>query len=137
MYRFNDFSYLYVEDDESSRKVISLIMVQVMGVERLTIFEDSHNFAERLAALPVPPDVILLDIHVKPLSGFDLLKLVRESPDHCLKPVIALTASVMNEEVIRLRASGFDGAIAKPLRYQTFPDLLTRVLRGEQIWHVA
>lgn len=137
MYRFNDFSYLYVEDDESSRKVISLIMVQVMGVERLTIFEDSHNFAERLAALPEPPAVILLDIHVQPLSGFELLKLVRESSDHSQIPVVALTASVMNDEVIRLRASGFDGAIAKPLRYQTFPDLLTKILRGDKVWHVA
>jgi CheY-like chemotaxis protein len=134
---FNEFSYLYIEDDESSRKVIHLIMQQVMGVERLTIFEDSHNFMERLAALPEPPDVILLDIHVRPLSGFEMLKLLRQSPEHCLKPIIALTASVMNEEIIQLRASGFDGAIAKPLRYQTFPDLLTKILRGEQVWHVA
>ena len=100
-------------------------------------FEDSRDFAERLAALPQPPDVILLDIHVPPLSGFEMLNILRHSPDHCLKPVIALTASVMNEEIIKLRAGGFDGAIAKPLRYQTFPDLLTRVLRGEQVWHVA
>jgi hypothetical protein len=35
-----------------------------------------------------------------------------------------------------LRDAGFDGVIAKPLDYDTFPNALARILKGEQVWHI-
>jgi hypothetical protein len=35
-----------------------------------------------------------------------------------------------------LKEAGFDGVIAKPLDYDTFPNVLHRILKGEQVWHV-
>src|SRR5690242_21427523 len=48
-------------------------------------------------------------------NGFQMLQMVREDSVYCDTKVVALTASVMNEEVERLRKSGFDGAIGKPI----------------------
>ena len=133
----NDYAYLYVEDDPFSREIMQMLMENVMDVRNLTMFDDSANFIDHLKSLQPIPDVILLDIHVKPHSGFEMLKLVREDPAYQNSKVIALTASVMNEEVAKLRESGFDAAIAKPLSMQTFPDMIARVMSGETVWYVA
>jgi CheY-like chemotaxis protein len=134
---FQQNSFLYVEDDSSSRMVMQLIMQKAMKVNNLVIFENSHDFMARVKALLQPPQVALLDIHVRPYDGFTMLEMLRADPDYQNTKIIALTASVTNEEVERLRTSGFDGAIGKPLRVSTFPGLLVRILNGETIWHIA
>lgn len=130
-------AYLYVEDDPLSREVMQMIMGMAMGVEKLTIFEDSQHFMARVKALPEPPKVFLLDIHMQPHSGFDMLKMLREDLAYADATILALTASVMNEEVEQLKRSGFNGAIGKPLSVHTFPALLERALAGETLWHIV
>ena len=129
--------FLYVEDDASNRKVMQLIIQKALETDELAIFENSANFMARVKALPRNPHVALLDIHVHPHDGFAMLKMLRSDPDYQNTKIIALTASVTNEEVEKLRTSGFDGAIGKPLRVSTFPALLVRILNGETIWHIA
>jgi len=48
-----------------------------------------------------------------------------------------MTASVMNEEVHRLRTCGFDGCLAKPIDFDSFPEALNRILSGEKIWRIV
>jgi CheY-like chemotaxis protein len=129
--------YLYVDDDPPSRRVVELILRRAMGVETLFLFDTSQDFMPRLLALPRHPDLILLDIHMRPQDGFALLGEIRRDPVHCLDRVVAVTASVMNEEISRLRTSGFDGVLGKPLTMSEFPSLIRRILDGETIWHVS
>jgi CheY-like chemotaxis protein len=129
--------YLYVDDDMPSRVGMKMIFSRVLGIEGLTTFDESSNFLERVKALEPLPDVILLDIHIKPLNGFEMLALLRGDPMLQASLVIALTASVMNEEIATLRESGFNGTIAKPINVLNFQDLLARIIQGESIWHIA
>jgi CheY-like chemotaxis protein len=126
---------LYVEDEPSSRKVMRMI-AKDMGLENLTLFEDSSDFMARVAALPLKPQIIFLDIHVKPHTGFEMLKMLRDSGQYTGVPIVAMTASVMNEEVGQLRTAGFDGCLAKPIDIDTFPDTVRRILAGEVIWRI-
>jgi CheY-like chemotaxis protein len=126
---------LYVEDEPRSRKVMRMI-ASSMGLSNAIIFEDSTDFLSRVRSLPSRPDVILLDIHVKPYSGFEMLKMLRQSDQFEGTPIVAVTASVMNEEVAQLRTAGFDGCLAKPLDMDTFPDTLDRIINGEMIWRI-
>lgn len=128
---------LYVEDDPRSRKVMEVILVKQMGITELSIFEDSTDFLFRVEALDPAPTLILLDIHVTPFDGFQMLELLRQTERWTTTPVVALTASVMNEEVQRLREAGFDSCIAKPVNMKTFPDYVQRILHGEQIWNIV
>jgi CheY-like chemotaxis protein len=128
---------LYVEDDPRSRKIMHMLLSAEMDIEHITIFEDSADFVQRLQSIQPQPNIILLDIHVKPYTGFEMLAMVRQLPDFQDTPVIALTASVMNEEVQHLRDSGFQGVIAKPVDIDTFPKLLNRILDGEIIWRIV
>jgi len=127
---------LYVEDDPSNRLVMKLLVEKTLHAKSYVIFEDSADFISRLRDLTVRPDIILLDIHVSPFNGFQMLKMIREDSVYCDTKVVALTASVMNEEVERLRKSGFDGAIGKPITLSAFPVVIERILNGESIWQV-
>lgn len=128
---------LYVDDDAPSRKLMRLLLSGRMKLPDVTIFEDSQDFLGRVNGLNMKPDVIFLDIHVKPYSGFDMLKTLRAMEWTQGKPIVALTASVMNEEVQTLRMAGFNGCLAKPINLNTFPDTFQRILRGETIWNIV
>src|SRR5436190_1983499 len=127
---------LYVEDDPQSRKLMSMLLKGRMKLPHVTILEDSNNFLTNMDALDPKPDVILLDIHMKPYSGFEMLTMLRELSWASRTPIVALTASVMNEEVQRLRSIGFNGCLAKPIDLETFPDTLQRIVDGETIWRI-
>lgn len=128
--------FLYVEDDETSRMVMEVLLPYWDRPYELTLFENSANFIQKLEGLSSQPDIIFLDIHMKPFTGFEMLEMIRKHPIFNTITVVALTASVMNEEINRLKSSGFNGAIAKPLNRSAFPELLTRICAGEAIWHV-
>jgi CheY-like chemotaxis protein len=129
-------SVLYVEDDPQSREVMELLLRSELGLSNITIFEDSTDFMARVERLRLKPDIILLDIHMHPYTGFEMLEMLREQGAWSSVPVIALTASVMNEEVQQLKLAGFNGVIAKPIDLDTFPDALQRVLNGQQVWRI-
>lgn len=127
----------YVEDDPSSIKIMKLIVENVMKISSLTIFKGSEGFPESLNRLDKIPDIFLLDIHITPYDGFDMLAILRADKRFKKSKIIAVTASVMGEEVDQLKQSGFDGAISKPLNIQTFPDLIARVMKGETVWFIS
>lgn len=128
---------VYVEDDENSIFVMKMVVERVMKLPTLYILQSSVDFAQKVKDLGVIPDLFMLDIQIKPYNGFELLSMLRGDPLFSKSKVIALTASVTNEEVSLLTSGGFDGAIAKPLDINAFPDLIARILKGEQVWYIA
>lgn len=134
---FTNESVLYVEDDPASRRVMEVFLNYVLKVAHATIWENSEDFVRRLNALDPAPTLILLDIHVDPHTGFEMLSMIREQAAHRETTVIALTASVMNDEIRQLRDAGFDGAVAKPIDQNTFAETLQRIKAGERIWYIG
>jgi CheY-like chemotaxis protein len=127
---------LYVEDDYRSREVLPMVERLYPQEFRITMFEDSRDFQAQLLNLDPKPDLILLDIHVKPHTGFEMLDMIRSDPVYDQTPIVALTASVMSEEIITLKASGFTGILSKPVNLDDFPSLVQRIMRRETVWHV-
>lgn len=132
-----DPTILYVEDDPFSRLVMELLLTRGMNLHDVTIFESSENFMVRLGAMPHKPTLIFLDIHMQPHDGFALLKMLRTHSDYRDTRIVALTASVMNEEVEALRTAGFDGVLAKPINQTEFPNTLRRIMNGERVWVIT
>jgi len=128
---------VYVEDDENSIIVMKMVVERVMGLPNLHVLQSRADFVEQVKELGVVPDVFLLDIHMKPYGGIELLSMLRNDPQFDKSRVIALTASVTNEEIALLKRGGFDGAIAKPLNIEAFPDLISKIMNGEQVWYIA
>ena len=128
---------VYVEDDENSIFVMKMVVERVMKLPTLYVLQSRADFVQQVKGLGVVPDVFMLDIQMKPYDGVELLSLLRGDPQFKKSKVIALTASVTNEEVSLLKSGGFDGAIGKPLNIEVFPDLIARIISGEQVWYIA
>lgn len=128
---------VYVEDDEASIAVMKAIVERVMKLKTLHVLQNRSDFMQQVEQIGVTPDIFLFDIQMEPYDGFELLTMLRNDPDYKESKVVALTASVMSEEVARLKRRGFDGAIAKPLNIQAFPDLITRIMDGESVWYIV
>ena len=128
---------VYVEDDENSIFVMKMVVERVMKLPTLHVLQSRADFVQQVKGLGVVPDVFLLDIQMKPYDGVELLSMLRKDPQFKSSKIIALTASVTNEEVLLLKSGGFDGAIAKPLNIEAFPDLIARIINGEQVWYIA
>lgn len=131
-----DTHILYVEDDPLSREVMEFLLVRGLKFKHVSIFEDSHDFMKRLQVLSHRPQLIFLDIHMQPYDGFDMLKMLRAHDAYQDIRTVALTASVMNDEIQQLKQAGFDGVLSKPLDHEAFPQILDRILNGERIWYI-
>jgi CheY-like chemotaxis protein len=125
---------LYVEDDPFSREIMAMLFKYDLGLSNFTIWEDSNNFEVRLQCLSPPPNIIFLDIHMNPITGFEMLEILRRTDVYMDACVVALTASVMNDEIQRLKEAGFNGAIAKPIDQDAFPEVFRRIADGEEVW---
>ena len=128
---------VYVEDDENSILVMKMVVERVMGLPTLHVLQSRADFIQQVKELGVVPDIFLLDIQMKPYGGIELLAMLRGDSNFKKSKVIALTASVTNEEVSLLKSSGFDGAISKPLNIEIFPDLIARIINGDSVWHIS
>ena len=128
---------VYVEDDENSILVMKMVVERVMRLPRLHVLQSRADFVQQVRELEIVPDIFLMDIHMKPYDGFELLSMLRSDSQFEASKVIAITASVTNEEVALLKGGGFDGAIAKPLNIEAFPGLISKIMNGEQVWHIV
>jgi CheY-like chemotaxis protein len=128
--------FLYIEDDLFSREIMSLLLVDMLGFKQVTIFEDSTDFEKKLNELSPVPDIIFVDIHMEPINGFKILEIIRQHDKFDSSKVVALTASVMNEEVLLLKEAGFNGGIAKPVNSDSFPETINRIMIGENVWQI-
>jgi CheY-like chemotaxis protein len=61
------------------------------------------------------PDIVLLDIGMPKLDGFDVIRKVREDPSLADLPVLAVTAYAMSGDREKGLAAGFDGYLSKPI----------------------
>ena len=129
-------AFLYVEDDPLSRKVIQILLTRELGYSNVAFIENSANFLEKMHALPAIPDVIFLDIQLRPFDGYKMLEMLRAEPLYQKVTIIAMTANVMSYDVENLQRAGFSGLIGKPVMKDVFPQLVAKILAGEPVWYV-
>jgi len=115
---------LIVEDNERNLKLVRDVL-QAKGYATLeagTAEEGLKLARERSPAL------ILMDIHLPGMSGIEALKALRADAATAAIPVIAITASVMQESVREVMAAGFNAPIEKPINVLGFLDTVRSIL---------
>ena len=116
---------LYVEDNPSNIALMRHV-VAALGPIQLHAAENGH---EGLAlARDLRPDVILLDINLPGLSGFELKARLDADPLTRGLPVLALSASAMPGDIKRGREAGFRDYLTKPLDIPALAAALNRAL---------
>ena len=76
------------------------------------------------------PDVILLDIGLPVMDGYQVLAELRKDPSTAAIPVVALTAYAMAADEHRAREAGFDGFLPKPIEVRTLAQSITAILEA-------
>jgi CheY-like chemotaxis protein len=102
---------LVAEDDEFNRKFITRLLMS-RGFE-LLLAEDGRQALELARQRP---DLVLMDMHMPVMSGYEATRAIKADPELAAIPVIALTASAMKEDRDRALACGCDGFAAKPVQ---------------------
>ena len=88
---------------------------------------DHQTIVAELQKRPFP-DLILLDVGLPGMSGFDLLQKLRKHPTFGSVPVIMLTGHASPEDVLRGMTSGADGYVSKPFQFDTLAIAIKTVL---------
>ena len=113
---------LIVEDNEKNLKLLRDVL-QVKGYR--TLEARTGNEGLRLAREELPA-LVLMDIQLPDISGIAALGQLRADPAARAIPVIAVSASAMQEEQEKITASGFDGYIMKPIDLRSFLEQVQR-----------
>jgi CheY-like chemotaxis protein len=104
---------LLVEDDRSHRWVLRRLLEESLGEDVLIEEAESGQTALTLALRRPAVDLMLLDLHLPDMSGFEVLKKLRAQERTRSVPVIVLTSSQEKEDIRRAYECGANSFISK------------------------
>ena len=123
---------LHVEDDPAHRLLVRKNLVNHSVSNNVIEVEDGQEaidyiygigkYADR-AEYPIP-DLILLDIKMPKIDGFEVLEKLKSDPDKKHIPIIMLTTSSKEEEIARGYKCGANAYVTKPLDFSKFAQKL-------------
>lgn len=109
---------LLVEDDPASLELFSYLL-EYQGFQVYQA-EDGCQGLDKALALSSVLDLVISDIQMPEMDGYQLLKALRAHTDFATKPIIAITAFSMSGDEQRILGAGFDGYISKPIAPEQF-----------------
>ena len=121
-----------VEDDTNSY-LATLDLLRMEGATSIYGCKSSDEAIKLIDTLS-RVDLFLLDIYMPGGTGYELIKKIKEHPTAEHSKVVALTASVMYDDIRRMKEAGFDSIIGKPVRPARFGDQVRKILAGEILW---
>ena len=127
---FAHVSVLIVEDSSFVRTLVRKILAD-LGVREILEAEDGStglNICEQKQ-----PDVVLCDLSMEPMDGFEFVRLLRQHDKLSLRniPVIVLTTHAEADFVQQAMRCGIEAYLLKPASSRMVQDRLTRVLKGQ------
>ena len=114
---------LLVEDNEINQQ-IAIELMREAGVVVETA-SDGREAIEKLSAAPVRFDMVLMDIQMPVMDGYEATRRIREMPWGGSLPIIAMTAHALEEERRKALEIGMNGHISKPID----PDVMFQTMR--------
>jgi CheY-like chemotaxis protein len=116
---------LYVEDNPANLMLVEQIIEGHPHLRMLSAGDGNLGIALARAHLP---DVILMDINLPGISGFQALKILRDDPLTAHIPVLAISANAMPHDIEKGLETGFFRYLTKPIKVNEFLDALDRAL---------
>ena len=116
---------LIVEDAPDNRNIAELILRDAGH----TVMSVGDGQSAIVAAGTARPDVILMDLSLPRLDGWETTRRLKADPATRDIPVIAFTAHILPNDIDRARAAGCDSVIAKPFEIDFFLGQISALLR--------
>ena len=118
---------LYIEDNPENR----LLMRRVLMAEGYVVEEAFDGNSGLQKAAESPPDLILMDINLPEIDGYEVTARLKQLPNMAGVPIIAVTANVMKGDREKTLAAGCDGYIQKPIDIDLLPSQLESFLKKD------
>jgi len=118
---------LIVDDNQDSRELVAKVLKN-KGYQT-TEAADGEEALER--AVSEKPDLILLDISIPKIDGYEVARRLKSQEEFRDVPIIALTAHAMKGNREKVIVEGFEGYISKPIDVRKFPEQVRSYLRGK------
>ena len=118
---------LVVEDNELNLQ----LMVAILGHYGYEVLEARNGAQAMLIARNQPIDLILMDMQMPIMSGYEAVKMLRAEKKIAGIKIIAVTSFALSEEKTRILATGVDGFIAKPIDTREFPRIIQQMLETD------
>lgn len=119
-----DLKVLLVEDFEDTR----LFMRLELEDQGFIVFEAENGQVAVETAIREQPDVILMDLTLPLMDGFQATKLIRQNESLKNVPVIAVTAHQEDDFRSDAKASGFNAYVTKPIDVNWLKELIAGLL---------
>ncbi len=119
---------LIVEDNERNLKLVRDVL-QVKGYQTLEAVTGEDGVK---LAIEQKPDLVLMDIQLPGMNGIEALGQLRANPVTEKIPVIAVTASVMQQDRKMITEAGFDAYVGKPINLKEFLDAVRKALEDNR-----
>ena len=101
---------LVIEDTEDNRQIIRDLLSSV-GYE---LIEATDGVSGVALAQKERPDLILMDIQLPEIDGYEATRRIRAIPELAKVPIIAVTSYALSGDEAKTREAGCDGYVAKP-----------------------
>jgi two-component system cell cycle response regulator DivK len=107
----NGHTILVVEDNPKNMKLVRDVL-EFAGHQVIEAITGEEGVR---VAQETPIDLVLMDLQLPGIDGFEALRLIRSAGKNRDVPVVAVTASAMPDDRARTLESGFDGYVEKPI----------------------
>jgi CheY-like chemotaxis protein len=112
---------LYVEDKPANLKLVEQIIARHPDIRLLTAVNGNSGIE---IARVSQPDVILMDINLPDINGFEALKILHSDPATAHMPIVAISANAMPIDIERGLKAGFFRYLTKPIKVSEFMEAL-------------
>jgi two-component system, cell cycle response regulator DivK len=116
---------LVIEDNDKNRYLISFIL-KGAGYNVIEAVTGEDGVGKATGELP---DLILMDIQLPGIDGYETTRRIRADPSGAKIPIIALTSYAMTGDRERALAAGCTGYVEKPINPDTIMDEIQKYLR--------
>jgi two-component system, cell cycle response regulator DivK len=120
---------LYVEDNDDNVYMLKM-RLELLGDFEVLTAEDGEKGCEMAAA--ERPDIILMDLEMPIVDGWEATRRLRENPQTCDIPIIALSAHALAGERDKAIAAGCDDFDTKPIEFDRLVATVQRVLASRK-----
>lgn len=120
-----EFNVLVAEDNPVNQLVIKGLLKKIGCPHK--VYDDGQKALAAIADMPTLPDVILSDIQMPNMNGYEFIKAIRSDESLQHLHVVALTANATAEEQNRAIESGFNGFLTKPIERGKLLEYLSRI----------
>ncbi len=118
---------LQIEDDPNNRRLVQ----KLLGAAGHEVIEAEGGVEGIRLAREMLPDLVLVDINIPDLDGYEVTLRLRGMPALKDVPIVAITAEADRDSTL---AVGCDGFIAKPIDAAHFAETIDRFLKGHREW---